>query len=120
MKWYHLLISLGLASCAGGQAFTPPPVYREWWAKDRECSGLNGNMPLFVSMPGETFGIAGQQVWGYWSRSSNTVYLASHHLLDEQVVRHEMLHSLIGHPGHPKDLFITKCNVCQWQRCGDG
>lgn len=70
-------------------------------------------------MPGETFRFKGLDIWAYWG-GNHTIYVAERHVLDEQVVRHEMLHELIGHPGHPKDLFITKCNLCVGQRCGDG
>jgi hypothetical protein len=113
------MASLACLPLPKGEVYIPPPIYQEWWQWTESCSGLTRSFSrlTFVEMPGETFLIRGQHSWGYWY--DHTIWVSEHHVMDEQVVRHEMLHELIGHPGHPKDLFITKCNLCVGQRCGD-
>ncbi len=39
------------------------------------------------------------------------IVLAGNFANDELVVRHEMLHALIGKDGHPASLFISACHL---------
>ncbi len=83
----------------------PPPQYRAWWAKTEACSGLVGNFDTITwrVTPDDHFYIAGRWVIGAWRTLLDhpTIYLAAKYQNSEMIVRHEMLHDLIGVPGHP-------------------
>ena len=53
---------------------------------------------------------AGERV-GYWSKSrmGTRIILAGNYRDDELVVRHEMLHELLGREGHPDVYFRDRC-----------
>jgi hypothetical protein len=51
----------------------------------------------------------GAMVSGYWSRAGNHVVLAEIAMLDGALVRHEMLHALLGHGEHSRDAFLERC-----------
>lgn len=120
MRRYWAIIATCLAIIAGsciteprGEYFVPPPVYAEWWAKTEQCSGLRGRFDQieWYKMPGGSFFVAdGTEVYGWWSESGR-IFLAETLLNHEILVRHEMLHALIGRAGHPRELFVEKCAV---------
>jgi hypothetical protein len=95
----------------GDRPFDPPPVYREWWTKTEACSGLSGNFDRvrWVLIEGRSFSCSSGQCAGHWSSFSHQIFLASDWAANEMVVRHEMLHDLIGHPGHPDPPFGKGC-----------
>lgn len=115
---------LGLASCDtlvglvdpmfpyDAQQFSPPPVYSTWWNMTQACSGSRGSLdavtwfttdqPLRNSATGEPIG-------GYWNSFTNRIVLTRAAVLDGGSVRHEMLHSLLRKPGHPRNQFLGKC-----------
>jgi hypothetical protein len=45
---------------------------------------------------------------GRWNNDHH-IYIASAYLKHELVVRHEMLHDLLGRPGHPDPPFGNGC-----------
>jgi hypothetical protein len=94
----------------GDRPLAPPPVYQEWWAKTEACSGLTGNLyrVQWSVIEGSSFPCSGGQCAGHWS-STHHIFLASDWEMDEMVVRHEMLHELIGRPGHPNPPFGQGC-----------
>ena len=93
----------------------PLPSYAEWWQEDEACSGLRGdfqNLDWYV-VPADSDG-------GFWCADGpdntcagewvgpHAIYLAGPNRMypqgyaaDEWTVRHEMLHDLVGRPGHP-------------------
>ena len=84
--------------------FDPPPHYRVWWDKTEVCSGLVGDFDAITWQvtPDSHFYVAGQWVIGAWSIFlTPSIYLAAPYQNHEMIVRHEMLHDLIGRPGHP-------------------
>lgn len=109
------LVALSLtASCnlepSGEQAMSPPSFYREWWARTEACSGLTGNfdkVQWFV-VPGHGFDCPSGKCAGRWE-SGHRIYLSADFDTNELVVRHEMLHELIGRPGHPDPPFGSEC-----------
>lgn len=120
MKRFWSLIGTGLAlfamSCLlepKGVQYDPPPIYRQWWVETERCSGLKGNFDrvTWFQEPGGTFlAPGGVEVYGFWTENHH-IFIAETLKLNPSIVRHEMLHDLIGHPGHPSDLFIVKCAV---------
>jgi hypothetical protein len=107
-------VVLGLAGCGfdpeGDVPMNPPAVYREWWAKTEACSGISKpfEQVRWYEIEGEGFPCPSGTCAGRWQKE-HTIYLASRWAQHEMVVRHEMLHALIGEPGHPPELFEQAC-----------
>src|SRR5260221_14753061 len=97
-------ISIGCNSFEpeGDTPFQPPAVYREWWAKTQACSGRKAdfNRIRWALVPGNSFPCKSGQCVGHWE-SNGEIWIASDWKDNEMVVRHEILHALIGEPGHP-------------------
>jgi hypothetical protein len=105
----------------GSQAFDPPPEYRLWWSMTEACSGLRGSfssvdwyvVPGTTNLPG-THG----EYQGEWFVQGNRISLASAVQFDGALVRHEMLHALLGVDGHPRSEFLDRCAgtvVCEYE-----
>jgi hypothetical protein len=96
----------------GSQSFVPPPEYRLWWSMTEACSGLHGSfssvdwyvVPGTTDLPG-THG----EYQGEWFVQGNRISLASAEQFDGSLVRHEMLHALLGVDGHPRSEFLDRC-----------
>ena len=96
----------------GSQSFVPPPEYRLWWSMTEACSGLHGSfssvdwyvVPGTTELPG-THG----EYQGEWFVQGNRISLASAEQFDGSLVRHEMLHALLGVDGHPRNEFLDRC-----------
>jgi hypothetical protein len=107
---------------AGAVPMAAPEVYREWFARTQQCSHLSGTMDRvqFLVVPGvATFETEAGPKVGLWVRRGGQHYIvvAGDYADHEMVVRHEMLHSLIGASGHPAGLFSDKCNLT-WETWG--
>lgn len=94
------------------EPFTPPAVYREWWALTEACSGLQGEFTriAWFRVPGaESIPLGdGTLVNGYWD-VSNRIVLAGRSEQFGDLVRHEMLHALLQSRSHTRDAFIGRC-----------
>ncbi|HTK49428.1 MAG TPA: hypothetical protein VL328_15725 [Gemmatimonadaceae bacterium] len=116
------VLAAALGSCAdattaplpsGSQRFTPPEVFRRWWALTEQCSGLTGDydaitwyvVPGAASIPGPD----GSPVQGTWELKQDRIVLAGNTQFAGDLVRHEMLHALLRGGDHPRDAFIAKC-----------
>lgn len=103
-----------LAACdfniAGSAPMEAPAVYREWWAETESCSGLSGDFERieWLVVPGYSFDCSSGQCAGHW-RDGHRIYLAEEWMLNEMVVRHEMLHDLMNGGGHPNPPFGKGC-----------
>lgn len=88
----------------------PPPVYREWWAKTEACSGLTGDFDRvrWLVVEGHSFPCASGRCAGHWE-SSHQIYISADWTMSEMVVRHEILHDLLGRTGHPNPPFGEGC-----------
>lgn len=100
-----------------------PAEYREWWSRTEACSGLQGSMgriEWFVVPNSSAFMTEEGEKVGLWSRSSagTRIILAGDYAQNELVVRHEMLHALLDHEGHPAEYFVTKCALT-WESWSD-
>jgi hypothetical protein len=97
---------------------TPPTVYREWWAKTEACSGLRGDFDRvkWSVVPGHSFPCASGRCAGHWE-PRHEVFIAQQWLMNEMVVRHEMLHDLLDRAGHPDPPFGNPCPLtwATWQ-----
>lgn len=101
---------------AGATEIAIPAVYQDWHRKTEQCSGLNGNLSSikFYVVPGvETFPTSDGAKVGEWTTDgrTNRIVLAGNYQKYEMVVRHEILHSLLGAAGHPTEYFVDRCHL---------
>ena len=59
-------------------------------------------------VPGQDFPCSSGRCAGHW-QSDHRIWIAGDYVANEMVVRHEMLHDLLGHPGHPNPPFGQGC-----------
>jgi hypothetical protein len=122
--FWTLGLLAALAGCGfepfGEEPLNPPPVYREWWAKTEACSGLKGNFDRlrWSVVEGRSFSCSSGQCAGHW-RTDHHIFLASDWVMDEMVVRHEMLHDLLDRTGHPDPPFGEGCPLT-WESWNGG
>ncbi len=121
-----LALGLSLLGCErfapeGATAFDPPPTYRVWWEKTEQCSGTQASFQRirWYVVAGDGFGCPGGRCAGRWE-DDHTIYLAETWRDHEMVVRHEMLHDLIGHAGHPAPPFGVPCPLTWSTWTGSG
>jgi len=94
----------------GDQPMAAPSEYRAWFAATEACSGRTGDFDRIVwhLVDGEGFECPSGRCVGRWN-DNHHIYIASAYLNSELVVRHEMLHDLLGRPGHPDPPFGNGC-----------
>jgi len=104
-----------LAACspfepAGDHPMHPPEEYRAWFDKTRACSGLSGDFDRirWFVVDGDEFDCPSGKCVGRWN-DDHTIFISRAYTENEMVVRHEILHDLIGHPGHPDPPFGNPC-----------
>jgi len=109
-RWLALGVLLGCAADPAApsvhERFDPPATYRAWFASTEACSGLAGEFERirFYRVPGSEFSCPSGMCVARWT-DGHQIFVAEAFLGDEMVLRHEMLHDLIGHPGHPDPPF---------------
>ena len=101
---------------AGAVAMYPPTEFVTWWERTEQCSGLVGDysrISWYVVPNVDTFQSEIGEVVGLWSKSKSgsQITIAGDWTNSELVVRHEMLHDLLGRQGHPTDYFVDKCGL---------
>ncbi len=92
----------------GAEPFDPPAPYDVLWTEVEGCSGLTGTMARvdWYIVPGTTtFDCEYGACRGLWI-APHKIYLsdvAAHDFFGDDffTVRHEILHDLVGHAGHP-------------------
>ncbi|HET9514345.1 MAG TPA: hypothetical protein VFO95_10510 [Gemmatimonadales bacterium] len=100
----------------GAVAFAPPSGYTVWFDRTEGCAGLSGHMETiqwYVVPEVETFMTDQGEKVGMWARRGDqeVIIIAGNYVNHEMVVRHEMLHSLLGQRGHPVEYFEQKCQL---------
>jgi hypothetical protein len=99
--------------------FTPPAIYEKWWKEIAECEkipqpGIMAKTVVWVQVNSHTFRIGLQRgsAFGFTDPERVTIYLALPSVLEEEVVKHEMVHMLDywhgedeGEDYHPQDRF---------------
>lgn len=91
--------------------------YRAWWDEISACSGLEGDVdavrfyrvtfPLYLAETQFPCG-DGLRCNGLWE-APHDISIAPAYLWNRQLVEHEMLHDLLGAPGHPP--AFEECGV---------
>jgi hypothetical protein len=104
----------------GDTRMDAPAVYREWWAKTEACAGRRADFDRieWLVVEGRSFPCASGQCVGHWE-SSHRIWIASEWQMNEMVVRHEILHDLIGRSGHPDPPFGNGCPLTWETWTGD-
>lgn len=131
----RLALVLALAACdsptaprlpAGSVRFTPPSMYRQWWALTEQCSGRQGNydaiswyvVPDAYTLPGTN------RLGGIWYGDNRIVLAGAYDGISAgDLVRHEMLHALVREGSHPREMFVVRCGgvvVCVEECLTDG
>lgn len=90
-----------------------PAAYALWWQMTEACSGKSAPMANveWYYVPGaSSIRVGGENFTGYWLGDPDRIVIAGQDTMDGALVRHEMLHSLIGYtPGHPRYYFAGVC-----------
>ena len=105
--------TLGIPFPSDAVRFTPPSIYREWWSLTEQCSGRHVSfdavswylVPDSRTLPGTS------ELNGAWYATGNRVVLsgADDGVAAGDLVRHEMLHAILGTGSHPRDMFVARC-----------
>jgi hypothetical protein len=88
---------------------TPPAPYRTWWNLVEACSTLRGDFDALRWYVAEEVNAGDPTVGATWNGETNQIVLDNTVAGDGRVVRHEMLHALLGRAGHPPALFAGTC-----------
>jgi hypothetical protein len=100
----------------GSVEISATALYQEWQLKTESCSGLTGDFSTvkFYVVPGvETFPTKDGAKVGEWTSDgvTNRIVIAGNYQNVEMVVRHELLHALLGKAGHPPEYFVDRCHL---------
>lgn len=107
---------------ASAREFVPPPAYARWWAATAACAGLPSAAARvrWYAAPGDSVRLPdGAWAGGYYEADTERIVLADAHRLAGGLVRHEMLHALLGRSagGHPPAYFQGRCGG--WVDCAE-
>lgn len=94
------------------QPLTPLATYEGWWRDVERCAGVTGNLDRvqwFVVRDADSFTYRGVRYDGYWWNMIHWIALADAKVDNAAVVRHEMLHDLLGRGDHPAVFFQNRC-----------
>ncbi|HWP38953.1 MAG TPA: hypothetical protein VNL18_15510 [Gemmatimonadales bacterium] len=88
-------------------ALSAPDVYRVWWNElihECACSPLHRFEDLvFATLPGKEFRVPRQfgRARAHWA-GGVWIVIAEAYIMDERVVKHELLHAILQTTGHPE------------------
>jgi hypothetical protein len=91
---------------------TPPAIYARWWAMTEACSGRTGDFAAvrWFRVPGASVVKSdGSHVGGFYQSRGDFIVVSDDLSAYDAGVRHEMLHALLGVPGHPRQQFLGSC-----------
>ncbi|HET6681470.1 MAG TPA: hypothetical protein VFG84_09750 [Gemmatimonadaceae bacterium] len=88
-----------------------PGVYSTWWRMTEACSHRRGDLTavrLFYVPGANSLSVGGERYDGFWYGAFNAIVLADDDRFSGSLVRHEMLHALLG-AGHEGPYFANLC-----------
>ena len=97
---------------SGAVPFAPPEAYSAWWEVTQSCAGVRGDfsrIQWYVVPGAQTIPVRGGEYHGAWYSDGNRIVLAEGAQMSGALVRHEMLHALIGRGGHPREFYRSRC-----------
>jgi hypothetical protein len=92
-------------------AYDARPEYAYWWSLVEQCSGRSGDLSAihWYRAPGDSI-VVGDGVYdGFWWREGERILVARDLRDDGPLIRHEMLHALLGDGQHPLEFFAKRC-----------
>jgi hypothetical protein len=101
------------------------PQYALWWRLTERCASQSSDLGQisWYTVPGAgDLGSADHRSGEYYLRSHRIV-IAGRFVGDGPLVRHEMLHAILGLPGHPAEDFQRRCGgvvACDGTCLSDG
>ena len=96
----------------GAEVLVPLATYAEWWQATENCAGRHSDMSRisWFTIPNHTSFLYGNSRYdGYWWDGVHWILLAGERVNDGMIVRHEMLHELLGRGDHPPEYFQGRC-----------
>jgi len=101
--------------------YSAPLIYKNWWNEVKKCANITDvpdnflNRLTWVSVDSDGFMAMGHGPYmGYTYAWDNEIWVLRRYMMDERLIKHEMLHYLLWNTtprieGHPIE-FIT-CNL---------
>lgn len=115
VRWIPILLLVGCLdafSPAGAVQWTPPAIYRTWWAAIESCAGIQADFDRveWYVVPGSSYACPAYegQCQGWW-QPPHTIYMAQDQTNNRVLAEHEMLHDLLQRGDHPP--VFAACNV---------
>ena len=100
------------ASVFGRRPFPAPATYQTWWASTERCSGLRGSFGRVSWYLADGIQGDGAVAKARWSPPHDIIIVAGYEG-DDFIVRHEMLHDLLGgDPAHDNERW----DMCSLRR----
>lgn len=105
-------------------AFSPPAHFRLWWKVVEACSGRRASFDAVEWYKVSVFDgltLRGDHAAGVWFANGNRIVISDAWIGQGSLVRHEMLHAILGSGAHNPDIFGGTCTdevVCG-RDCGD-
>lgn len=120
VQWRYVALCIGLASCSlyndsdfphAAVQITPPPQYRVWWDVVETCSKyvLPFEAVTWFTVPRGSLSLNGESAAGVWFSDGNRIVIGEGWRDNPALVRHEILHALLGTSSHPRDFFLSSC-----------
>ena len=109
---------------SGAVPMARPPQYALWWQLTERCAGRSADLERITWYvgPGAT-SLGPSEVQGETYMPSHRIVIAGNFVDIPRLVRHEMLHAILGVPGHPAQFFQRDCAgvvVCDENCVDDG
>jgi len=103
--------------------FVAPVQYRVWWRVIESCAERSGSferVSWYSVRHSSDLRVEGEHLIGAWFPSGNRIVLADSLRGYGPLVRHEMLHAILGDDGHPTAFFDVRCGdaVTCGRTCG--
>jgi hypothetical protein len=90
-------------------AISPPAHFRVWWEVIESCTGRRVPFSAIDWYKTDWLTVRGDHAGGVWYEKGNRIVMANSYIGDGFVVRHEMLHAILGMGAHPPDMFRVAC-----------
>jgi hypothetical protein len=97
---------------AGSIELVPQATYAAWWSDIERCVGkfkAMSRVSWFVVPNQASFTIGDGRYDGFWWDGVHWILLAGTRVDNPMVVRHEMLHEILGTGAHPAEFFMRRC-----------
>lgn len=115
LRWIPILLLIGCLDTfapAGAVEWSPPQVYRTWWAEIENCAGIWADFDRvdWYQVPGSSYPCPAYEgrCEGWW-QPPHTIYMAQDQTSNRVLAEHEMLHELLQRGDHPP--VFAACNV---------